>query len=98
MGSADEYDITNPTTPIHNANEWKRLTPEDRRRMAVEFYYSMLGLCEKREISNCDESDAKFIAKVFLNAVLFCLLCTYLFVKSEDNQIKQKARERNGGT
>ena len=70
MGSVSEYDIQTPSTPIHNADEWKNLSPEDRRKMAVEFYYSLLALCQKKSISNCASSDAKFIAKVCVLIIL----------------------------
>ena len=64
MGSVDEYDIEDATTPIHRSEDWQNLSPEDRRRMAVSFFYAILGLCQKRSIRHCSESDAKFIAKV----------------------------------
>ena len=63
MGPVSEYDITEPTSTIHNTEEWKKMSPEDRRRTAVEFYYSILGMCEKKRIAHCSRSDAKFIAK-----------------------------------
>ena len=71
MGSVDEYDIVELTTPIHRTEQWQNLSPEDRRSMAVSFYYAILGLCQKKLIQHCAPSDAKFIAKVcyvsFLN-------------------------------
>ena len=64
MGPVSEYDITEPISNIHNTEEWKKMSPEDRRRTAVEFYYSILGICREKRIAHCSRSDAKFIAKV----------------------------------
>ena len=63
MGSVSEFDIQQSTSTIHNTEDWKKMSPEDRRRTAIEFYYSILGMCEKKGITHCSESDAKFIAK-----------------------------------
>ena len=77
MGSPDEYDIEDATTPIHRAEEWRNLSPEDRRRMAVSFYYAILGLCQKKSIRHCAASDAKFIAKVCCSS--YTLLAQLIF-------------------
>ena len=69
MGSVDDYDIEDVTTPIHRSEQWQNLSPEDRRRMAVSFYYAILGLCQKKSIQRCAPSDAKFIAKVLYDFV-----------------------------
>ena len=63
MGSESEYEIDEPTSVLQQADAWKNMSPEDRRKTAVEFYYSILGMCEKTGIEQCSKSDAKFIAK-----------------------------------
>ena len=63
MGSLSEYDIDEPTSVLQRSDSWKNMSPEDRRRTAVEFYYTILGMCEKKAIKQCSKSDAKFIAK-----------------------------------
>ena len=63
MGDVSEYDIAEPTTVLQKSEAWKNMSPEDRRKTAVEFYYSILGMCQKKGIEQCSNSDAKFIAK-----------------------------------
>ena len=63
MGSVSEYDIDEATSVLQKSDAWKNMSPEDRRRTAVEFYYSILGMCEEKGIEQCSKSDAKFIAK-----------------------------------
>ena len=63
MGSISEYDIEERTSVLQKSDTWKNMSPEDRRRTAVEFYYTILGICEKKNIKQCSKSDAKFIAK-----------------------------------
>ena len=63
MGSVSEYDVEEPTSVLQKSDSWKNMSPEDRRKTAVEFYYSILGMCEKKGIEQCSRSDAKFIAK-----------------------------------
>eukprot|EP00795_Rhopilema_esculentum_P012960 gene12960-3723_t len=88
MGDVDDYDITNPTTEIHNNQEWKNLSPEDRRKMAVEFYYSMIGLCKKKNIKNCQPSDAQFIAKAYARGDPECFFyCGYDKMKENANKL-----------
>ena len=74
MGSVDEYDINDQKTPIQKSEQWRNLSPEDKRRMAVDFYYATLGLCEKKSIKHCAPSDTKFIAKVTLLLNIFTAL------------------------
>ena len=63
MGSLSEYEVDEPTSVLQRSDSWKNMSPEDRKKTAIEFYYSILGMCEKTGIEPCDRGDAKFIAK-----------------------------------